>query len=56
MRRGDWRANNERSRDSIEPGIYLPAFGVRSEVDVYVAGDDVLVTGGPQRAMTALLG
>jgi Xaa-Pro dipeptidase len=41
---------------SVEPGIYLPAFGVRSEVDVYVAGDDVLVTGGPQRAMTALLG
>lgn len=40
---------------SVEPGIYLPAFGVRSEVDVYFSGDDVLVTGGPQREMVALL-
>jgi Xaa-Pro aminopeptidase len=32
---------------SIEPGIYLPDFGVRSEVDVYVDGDGkVHVTGG----------
>jgi Xaa-Pro aminopeptidase len=42
---------------SIEPGIYLPEFGVRSEVDVFV-GDDgtVTVTGGPaQREMVPLL-
>ena len=33
---------------SIEPGIYLPEFGVRSEVDVYVdASGGVHVTGGP---------
>lgn len=33
---------------SIEPGIYLPEFGVRSEVNVYVDGDaKVHVTGGP---------
>ncbi len=32
---------------SIEPGIYLPAFGVRSEVNVYVdAAGGVHVTGG----------
>lgn len=32
---------------SIEPGIYLPEFGVRSEVDVYVdASGGVHVTGG----------
>ncbi len=32
---------------SIEPGIYLPEFGVRSEVDVYIdAGGKVHVTGG----------
>lgn len=32
---------------SIEPGIYLPAFGVRSEVDVYIDKDGkVHVTGG----------
>ncbi len=33
---------------SIEPGIYLPEFGVRSEVNVYIAADgQVHVTGGP---------
>jgi Xaa-Pro dipeptidase len=32
---------------SIEPGIYLPEFGVRSEVNVYVDGKGVVhVTGG----------
>ncbi|MBY0457502.1 MAG: M24 family metallopeptidase, partial [Gemmataceae bacterium] len=32
---------------SIEPGIYLPEFGVRSEVDVYIDADGkVHVTGG----------
>lgn len=36
---------------SIEPGIYLPEFGIRSEVDVYIdAHGTVHVTGGePQR-------
>ncbi len=33
---------------SIEPGIYLPEFGVRSEVNVFVdAQSNVHVTGGP---------
>ena len=38
---------------SIEPGIYLPEFGVRSEVNVFVdAQGGVHVTGGtPQRAI-----
>ena len=40
---------------SVEPGIYLPAFGVRSEVNVYVGADELLVTGGPQREMMPLL-
>jgi Xaa-Pro dipeptidase len=42
---------------SIEPGIYLPEFGVRSEVNVYVDGQSqVHVTGGdPQTSVTALL-
>lgn len=41
---------------SIEPGIYLPEFGVRSEVNVYVdhAGG-VHVTGDPQEEVLALL-
>jgi Xaa-Pro dipeptidase len=41
---------------SVEPGIYLPEFGVRSEVDVFVDGDrKVHVTGGdPQTEVTRL--
>ncbi len=42
---------------SIEPGIYLEDFGVRSEVNVFVdAANEVHVTGGtPQTEVTALL-
>jgi Xaa-Pro dipeptidase len=42
---------------SIEPGIYLPEFGVRSEVDVFVDKDGTVhVTGGtPQTEVAALL-
>ena len=42
---------------SIEPGIYLPEFGVRSEVNVFVDGaGTVHVTGGaPQTAIVPLL-
>ncbi len=42
---------------SIEPGIYLPEFGVRSEVDVFVdAGGTVHVTGGkPQTEVLAIV-
>lgn len=40
---------------SIEPGIYLPEFGVRSEIDVYFAPPEVLVTGATQKEMVALL-
>jgi Xaa-Pro aminopeptidase len=42
---------------SIEPGIYLPEFGVRSEVDVFIGYDGTVhVTGGElQRAVVAIL-
>ena len=42
---------------SVEPGIYLPEFGVRSEVDVFVdRAGKVHVTGGPvQTAIVPLL-
>jgi Xaa-Pro dipeptidase len=33
---------------SVEPGIYLPAFGIRSEVDVFVGDDGARVTGEMQ--------
>ncbi len=43
---------------SVEPGIYLPEFGIRSEVDVFVdAQCKVHVTGGdPQTFVPAILG
>ncbi len=41
---------------SMEPGIYLPEFGVRSEVDLLVLERDVEVTGVPiQQEIVALL-
>jgi Xaa-Pro dipeptidase len=42
--------------NSIEPGIYLPEFGIRSEVDTLVFEHDVEVTSGPpQDEIVALL-
>ena len=40
---------------SIEPGIYLPEFGVRSEVNVYVEEREARVTGAIQTAVLPLL-
>jgi Xaa-Pro aminopeptidase len=40
---------------SIEPGIYLPEFGVRSEVNVYIAEDKAEVTGAVQTEILKLL-
>ncbi len=40
---------------SIEPGIYLDDFGVRSEVNVYVEEHDARVTGEVQRAVVPIL-
>jgi Xaa-Pro dipeptidase len=36
---------------SIEPGVYLPEFGVRSEVNVFVGEKDARVTGEMQREL-----
>ena len=42
---------------SIEPGIYLPEFGVRSEVNVYIdAGGKVHVTGGELQTEVVRIG
>lgn len=40
---------------SIEPGIYLDDFGVRSEVNVYVEEHDARVTGEIQQAVVPIL-
>lgn len=39
---------------SIEPGIYLPEFGVRSEVDVFVDETSVRVTGEMQERLVLI--
>ncbi len=41
---------------SVEPGIYLPSFGIRSEVNVYVDGRRALLTGPAQQEILPLLG
>ena len=46
----DWETHDTRQVipgicTSIEPGIYLPEFGVRSEIDIYVSENDVEITG-----------
>jgi Xaa-Pro aminopeptidase len=40
---------------SIEPGIYLPEFGIRSEVNVYVDEHEARVTGAIQEEILPLL-
>jgi Xaa-Pro dipeptidase len=40
---------------SIEPGIYLPEFGLRTEVNVYIGEHEARVTGAIQREILPLL-
>ena len=44
-----------RTCNSVEPGIYLPEFGIRSEVDVYIGEREARVTGAVQTEILALL-
>jgi len=41
--------------NSVEPGIYLPEFGMRTEVDVYVDEKEARVTGPVQKEILPLL-
>jgi Xaa-Pro aminopeptidase len=41
--------------NSVEPGIYLPEFGIRSEVNVYIGEKEAHVTGAVQEEILALL-
>ncbi|MGB6833688.1 MAG: M24 family metallopeptidase [Candidatus Acidiferrum sp.] len=41
--------------NSIEPGIYLPEFGIRSEVNVYIGEKEARITGAVQSEILALL-
>ena len=40
---------------SVEPGIYLPKFGIRSEVNMYVGVTEAIVTGEKQQNLVAIL-
>jgi Xaa-Pro aminopeptidase len=44
-----------RTCNSIEPGIYLPEFGVRTEVNMYIDEHEARVTGAIQKEILALL-
>src|SRR6266404_3659614 len=44
-----------RTCTSIEPGIYLQAFGIRSEVNVYIGEKEARVTGAVQQELLPLL-
>jgi Xaa-Pro dipeptidase len=51
----DSRSIMARTCFSIEPGIYLKEFGIRSEVNVYVDGAEARVTGPMQTGILPLL-
>src|SRR5262249_7830187 len=40
---------------SIEPGVYLPEFGIRSEVNMYVGESEAIVTGEMQTQLVAIV-
>jgi Xaa-Pro aminopeptidase len=39
---------------SVEPGVYLPEFGIRSEVNVYVSASEARITGEVQRKLVTI--
>ena len=39
---------------TIEPGVYLPAFGVRSEIDVFITPTGPRITTEPQREIVRI--
>jgi Xaa-Pro dipeptidase len=39
---------------SIEPGVYLPEFGIRSEVNMYVGAGEARVTGEMQEQLVRI--
>jgi Xaa-Pro dipeptidase len=50
----DERRVIERTCFSVEPGVYLPEFGIRSEVNVYVGAKEALVTGEVQQNLVTI--
>ena len=51
----DTRSLIDGSCFSIEPGLYLPEFGLRTEIDVYISKSKVVISGAsPQKEMLHL--
>ncbi|MBN2354152.1 MAG: aminopeptidase P family protein [Spirochaetales bacterium] len=51
----DTRPLAERTCFSVEPGVYLDDFGIRSEIDVYIKNERPVISGGtPQRELLLL--
>jgi Xaa-Pro dipeptidase len=55
METKDTRRLIPRTCTSIEPGIYLREFGIRSEVNVYIGDGEARVTGAIQQEILPLL-
>ena len=55
METRDVRRLIPRTCNSIEPGIYLQEFGVRTEVNVYIGEREARVTGAVQQEILPLL-
>ena len=51
----DLRKLIPRTGFSIEPGIYLPQFGVRSEIDVFIGDEGPVITSSEQNEILKLL-
>jgi hypothetical protein len=51
----DTRSLIDHTSFSIEPGIYAPDFGVRSETNVFVNGKEPVVVAGLQDDIIAIL-
>lgn len=51
----DERSIIPRTCFSVEPGVYLPEFGIRSEVNVYVDTNEARVTGEVQNELVSIL-
>ena len=50
----DIAAAEDRCGFTIEPGVYLPAFGVRSEIDLYVGPAGLEITTPVQREVVMI--
>ena len=55
----DWETHDTRAVIpglglTIEPGIYLPQFGVRLEMDIHIREDDAVITGERQDAIVQI--